>query len=141
MKKNYFHSGFTVIEILAVLVIAGILSAVAIARFTNAGADDVAAANTLKAHLRYAQLRAMGDVVPWGVSFTGGSYTLLRDGQPAPANLPGEAGTTKALENVIIAPTTAIAFGPALGRPDPNGHAISVGGRVVVITAETGFIE
>ncbi len=46
-------------EIIAVIVILGIITAVAIPRFTKSRTDDLAAANTLKAHLRYAQLRAL----------------------------------------------------------------------------------
>ena len=137
--------GFTLLEVIAVLVIIAILAVVAVARFTDAGAESAAAANTLKAHLRYAQLRAMGDIVPWGISFTGSSYTLEREGAEAPVNLPGEDGSTKTLENVTINPTDTVTFSPALGRPDPapdpNGHTISVGGRTIFITAETGFIE
>ena len=139
--------GFTFLEVIAVLVIIAILAVVAVARFTDAGAESAAAANTLKAHLRYAQLRAMGDIEPWGIRFDSNSYTLQRDGDDAPVNLPGESdengenGTTKTLENVTISPTTTVTFSPGLGQPDPADHTISVGGRTIFITAETGFIE
>ena len=133
--------GFTFLEVIAVLVIIAILAVVAVARFTDAGAESAAAANTLKAHLRYAQLRAMGDIEPWGIRFTGSSYTLERVGAEETVNLPGEDGSTKTLENVTISPTAAVTFSAALGRPDPNGHTISVGGKNIFITAETGFIE
>lgn len=140
-RKTAASSGFTAIEIIAVLVIVGILSAVAVSRLTgHSDAEDLAAANTLKVHLRYAQLRAMGDIVPWGIRFNGDSYTLLKGGEATPVNLPGENNTEKALENLTESPDE-IWFEAALGRPDPDGASISVGGRQIFITPETGFIE
>jgi len=133
--------GFTFLEVIAVLVIIAILAVVAVARFTDAGAESAAAANTLKAHLRYAQLRAMGDIVPWGIRFTGSSYTLERDGAEAPVNLPGENGRTKSLENVTISSPGEVTFSSAFGRPEPEGLTITIGSRSIVIEPETGFIE
>ena len=130
--------GFTVIEIIAVLVILGIMTALAVSRFTDIRAADVAAANSLKAHLRYAQLRAMGDLVPWGIRLEGNSYTLLRDGAPAPVNLPGENSRTKG--NVSVG-TGTVMFEPAFGRPDPDGVTIFLGGSSVVVAAGTGFMK
>ena len=139
--------GFTMLEIIAVLVILGVLSAVAVSRFTDIGARDVAEANTLKVHLRYAQLRAMGDIVPWGIEIEADQYTLVRqDGSVS--NLPGESSSTKDDIEVHIEPVT-VWFSAARGQPmngpdqDPRNDAlgISVGNQTITITAETGFIE
>lgn len=115
-------------EVVAVLIILGIMAAVAIARFTDTSADDIAAANTLKTHLRYAQLRAMGDIVDWGISFTDNSYTLKKNGDDAPVNLPGENSPTKTLSGVTISPTTTVIFSAARGRPTPADHTITING-------------
>ena len=135
------------LEIVAVLVILGVLAAVAVSRFTDIGARDVAEANTLKVHLRYAQLRAMGDIFPWGIEIEEGQYTLLRENGDA-LNLPGESSTTKEDIEVNIDSAT-IWFSAARGQPmdgpeqDPrsNDLEISVGNQTITITAETGFIE
>jgi prepilin-type N-terminal cleavage/methylation domain-containing protein len=139
--------GFTMMEIIAVIVILGIITAVAIPRFTKSRTDDLAAANTLKAHLRYAQLRAMGDIVPWGIEIEADRYTLVRwddkndNFDDAPVNLPGENSKTKVLDKSTISNTGTVSFSPARGIPDPNGHSIDIGTRTITITAETGFIE
>ena len=132
--------GFTMVEIIAVLVIISVIAAVVVSRVTGARGDDTAAANTLKAHLRYAQLRAMGDTEAWGIDIDGNTYTLMKGNEPAPVNLPGEGGPSKTLENIIIDNTT-IMFEAALGRPDPNGTEVGVGNRHIAISPETGFIE
>lgn len=72
MKKNnkrvlQNESGFTLIEIIAVLVILGILAAVAVSRMNFNNADLSAMEASLKSHLRYSQSKAMhSDTMVWG---------------------------------------------------------------------------
>lgn len=131
------------IEIIAVLVIVGVLAAVAVARFSDAGSRDVAVANMIKSHLRYAQLRAMGDTKSWGISFSGNSYTLIKvkDGKvaPAPVNLPGEDSRSKEVEHVNLG-NDIVVFSHAFGRPERDVLTIYVGDRKILISEETGFI-
>jgi MSHA pilin protein MshC len=53
------QDGFTLIEIISVLIILGILVAVMISRLTNYDTEVYAGTDALKAHLRYAQTMAM----------------------------------------------------------------------------------
>lgn len=83
MHKN--EDGFTLLEIIAVLVIVGILSAVAVSRALNVGPELITGADTLKMHLRYAQTMAMnsnptatGVPVIWGISGNANSYWLFQ---------------------------------------------------------------
>jgi len=135
------------LEIVAVLVIMGVLAAVAVSRFTDIGSRDLAEANALTMHLRYAQLRAMGDTVPWGIEIEDGQYTLLKVNGNVP-NLPGESSSTK--DDIEIDIQTAVVwFSAARGQPmdgpeqEPRDSdlSISVGNQTITITAETGFIE
>jgi len=140
--------GFTLIEAVAVLILIGILAAVAIARVSDNDADERAAADKLKVHLRYAQSLAMNLDKPWGVEASGGSYFLFFDGDVNnKARFPGEE------ENISfpggISPTFTVSF-DRWGRPynvaDPSGGSpinaeitINIGSGIV-ITPETGFI-
>lgn len=143
-------SGFTLLEVITVLIILGIIAAVAVSRYRDTGADDVAVANTLKAHLRYAQLRAMGDIVDWGIEIEADKYTLVRDNGSVP-NLPGENSAENNDLDAILSPLGTIMFSSARGRPYlegsnpdnfPNSYEISVGiTQTITITPETGFIE
>ncbi|WP_045216573.1 type II secretion system protein [Desulfonatronovibrio magnus] len=142
--------GFTLLEVVAVLIILGIIAAVAVSRYQDTGADDLAAANTLKAHLRYAQLRAMGDIVAWGIEIEANKYTLVRDNGSVP-NLPGENSAENNDLDATLSPQDTIMFSAARGRPylegsDPenfsNPYDISVGNtQTITITPETGFIQ
>ncbi|MBW1773406.1 MAG: type II secretion system protein [Deltaproteobacteria bacterium] len=87
IRKN---RGFTMIEAIAVLLLLGILSTVIISSYGATETNKLVAEEaTLKGHLRFVQLRAMNDQVPWGIAFVANAYTLLRNGVPAPYDLPG----------------------------------------------------
>ena len=68
LKKNF---GFTILEVVAVLVILGIISALAVSTI-SINIDDTKRdeeLNVLKAHLRYAQARAINSDSKWGIKF------------------------------------------------------------------------
>lgn len=58
-RRHFSTSGFTVLEVIAVLVILGIVSAVAISRVSGLGVSLYTDADRLAADLRYAQSLAM----------------------------------------------------------------------------------
>jgi prepilin-type N-terminal cleavage/methylation domain-containing protein len=73
MKKRLHHSGFTMIEIIAVLVITAIIAAVAVTRISSNDNNLIAVSDTLRSHLRLAQAKAMSSStdtgIVWGVRF------------------------------------------------------------------------
>jgi len=151
-KKTAIHSklsnskGFTIIEIVAVLIILGIIAAVAISR--GLSVNDVTAQSeveTLKGHLRFAQSRAMNELSPvkWGIQANGSSYTLVRNLNgdnttfDSPALLPGESSATHATE-ITGAGSGTVLFDD-WGRP--SATEVTFVGRTISITPDTGFIE
>jgi prepilin-type N-terminal cleavage/methylation domain-containing protein len=91
--------GFTLFELVAVLLILGILSAVAISKYSSGNASAVAEAEIFKSCLRYAQARAMGDISTWGITINSSSSYSLFSNNPSIKNpiLPGVGGTTRTL--------------------------------------------
>jgi len=86
LRKTYKEeNGFTLIEIIAILVILGILVATAVSRSTNFDAEVFTGADALKNHLRYAQTMAMNEgetSAVWGISCNGTSYWLFHGTNP-----------------------------------------------------------
>ena len=81
-KKTSDNKGFTLIEIIAVLIILGIISAVVISRSTDMDASLYSETEAIKTHLRYAQTQAMNKttlstVLVWGINCDGSSYWLF----------------------------------------------------------------
>jgi MSHA pilin protein MshC len=74
MKCWIKNNGFTFIEVIAVLVVLGILAAVAISRMSSNQNNLVTVTDTLTSHLRLAQARAMNMSTDtnsvWGVRFS-----------------------------------------------------------------------
>lgn len=127
------------------LVLLGILAGVALPRFTDTNADAVAEAEIFKSHLRYAQLRAMGDIYPWTVTVGSGSYTLSTT-NPSIATpvLPGESGATHSYDGGVTATTGTFTFNWR-GQPTTGGGTgITFDGNpdvVVNVLAGTGFAQ
>lgn len=86
------ENGFTLIEIISVIIMIGILAVIAVSRTVNYEAEAYAGADALKSHLRYAQTMAMntnpsaGTMSVWGISGTANSYWLFEGTNPADAD-------------------------------------------------------
>lgn len=90
MRKIFINDkGFTLIEIISVIILIGILAVIAVSRTVNYDAEAYTGADALKSHLRYAQTLAMntnpsaGITAIWGISGTSNSYWLFEGTDPA----------------------------------------------------------
>ncbi|NNF98029.1 MAG: type II secretion system protein [Desulfobacteraceae bacterium] len=154
MLQNKPH-GFTFVEVMVVLLIIGVISAVVISRadFTTARLEG--AAEALKTHLRYTQMRSINTDFVWYIQFdaTSSAYSLFKEG--AAAQIPGDnepvirfpTGTTGDCDNCIISFDNR-------GRPCIDAGAVTAipaaglyirisdgtNERRIDITPETGFI-
>lgn len=140
MKRT---SGFTLLELLAVMAILGVLAVVAMAGVRPTNADLLAEIGTVKAHLRFAQGRAMNDTVTWGVTFTGNGYTLVKGDGSVPPPLPGGIAVNRALSGVTCTTPGTVMF-DEWGSPGANTLVFSFSGGgqadTVTVTRNTGFI-
>lgn len=114
--------GFTLIEIIAVLIVVGILAAIVVVRATNtASTNRISRTNVIKNHIRYAQAMAMKQGSVWGIKCDGTDYWLFRTTTPdSAANqrpLPGEDDTKVPLSAKSITMTAFTVFFDSGGRP------------------------
>ena len=138
-KHNSWAAGFTFIEIIVVLLIVGILSAIAMEHSMNYDADLAGAVEIVKGHLRYSQVKAINSDVKWGINFSTNSYAL-QDENGVNANLPGDLP-----QNVTYSATLNPVMFDQDGSPGASSITITVskGGasRTITIVHNTGFIQ
>lgn len=158
LKRN---SGFTILEVVTVLAILGIISALAVSTI-SINIDDTKRdeqLNVLKAHLRYAQARAMNSDFNWGIKFDtiNSKYWLFKGtAQTTKIRLPGEEKKVEAEDKLVTMSNLSItsistnddfvAFNTPGNPVDADGNlvntdiTITTSGEDIIIKANTGFI-
>jgi prepilin-type N-terminal cleavage/methylation domain-containing protein len=141
MPKHEKARGFTLIEIIAVLILIAIVSVVVLSRGTSTAEVDLkASAEALRSHIRYVQMRAMNmncDTTvatcgttcnaAFGISTTNPYYMFRDCSTDSKVALPGASGDTISLPSMTLnatnAPNNLITFDD-WGRPcsDLNGQ-------------------
>lgn len=149
MKSN----GYTIIEMIIVMVLVGILALSINVVINRGGGAAMAEAEVLKANLRFTQSRAMSDLPGniWSLNVTASAYTIQRNGGvPSPTvALPGSNSGTYSLPNgqTITSGIGLIRFNfrgqpvDASGSPLAANVTITVNGASpAIVTRETGFV-
>ncbi len=159
MRREYGlirEYGFTIVELIAVLVIAGIVAAISAPRFVGADAFEARGSyGTLVSALRYAQKTAVAQrrIVYANINTASRTVCLgyTSNCSSAVIDPATQAAYSKTLSNnvTITASTTPIGF-DGLGRPVPNATATftiqnaivpSESTRTITVEAETGYVR
>ncbi len=151
------RNGFTLIEVIAILVLLGVLVAGVRSVLPASNVALAAEVDRLGSHITYAQVQAQTDIYQWRLIFTDAStYELgpiiLPGAGFTPRPIPGGAPTQGVLaDGVTTTAGTVIRF-DSWGRPmDDNGNLLSAhqtitltqGGQSLSLTilAETGLVQ
>ena len=153
IKNNH---GFTWIELIVVMVIMGIISAVVAGSLMSSDTELAAQTEVIKTHLRYAQSRSMNSNLVWYIQFSATTYALYRNGDAAAKLLPGSESPTITLPGAMTVSYGAsnIASFDDWGKPCTDTVAQTPlsadrtltisdasGSRAITITKNTGFIQ
>lgn len=135
-------------ELVTVIVIAGVLAAVAIPRFSRGMFDDAQLYDQTLAALHYAQRTAMAYQRTVCVTFTGGNqlsltYASVYGSSACNTNLVAPGGNSASY--VLTAPgsstyTAAATFNfDRVGRPSAGQTITLSSGRTIIVETETGY--
>jgi len=151
LKKNH---GFTIVEVIVVLLVIGILTAVAVAKvFSTDPYTLKSQTEVIKTHLRYAQARAMNTNRVWGIDFPSSTtYSLFRNGDTNDTvALPGADSNPATLPSGVTVSTGTVSFdnwgspyANATATPPSTDITITVtcnGTESILITKNTGYID
>ena len=75
-----YNSGFTLIEIVAVILVMSVISSVVVSRFYFSDSNLEAQTEAIKVYLRYPQVRSMNTESVWGIHCDGADLWLYKDG-------------------------------------------------------------
>ena len=145
-------SGFTLIELVMVLVLIGALSIFIAPRLDTAGFDTQSFQQELKTAIRYAQKTSIASECEVEVALTATTYTLYYPNSTC--NPPDGFGSNPVTDQVKSGAYTGTApsgvtisgFGnfyfTANGSPDSSGTiTINPGGKTITVNALTGFVQ
>lgn len=124
--QNIRRRSFSLVELLSMLIIIAILSAVASTNISSSDIDLVSESDTLVSNLRFAQSMAMkDDENTWGIIFNDTQYELLQNGTSQDvAHFPNSNSKTY----IMIPDITAT------GSVEFNSWGQPVGGGDVTVT-------
>lgn len=149
-QKEVHQAGFSMVELVMVIVIAGIIAVVALPKFAERSTfDSRAFGDQVKAALRYAQKSAIAQRHFVCVAFTANAITLTIDPVApstahAAATCPGAPLETpfrvEAPGGVTMSGAADFSF-DALGRPSAANSIAIAGIPAVIVEAETGYVH
>ena len=148
MHSTLRHShGFTLIEIILVLVLIGIIGAVAANRLIDTGMESAGSRAVIKNHIRYAQNLAMQSNRVCGIQFKGSVYSIFRNGSTSDTIvLPSHNSTDFPIAASLGTATETIYF-DTWGRPFTNLTLTTpratggIGSSGITMITDTGYVQ
>ena len=147
--KDKSETGFTLVELILVIVLIGILAVVVVPKLSTSGFEERGYYDRLVSALRYAQKYAVAQRCGSQVTITAARFDVFRPVSNAacaavittPVLDPGNrsinfAGTTPS--GVMVSPATTVVF-DSLGRAG-SGATITVGARTITVVGESGLV-
>ncbi len=139
------QAGFTLVEVVMVMIIIGALSVIAVSKYNRDAFDVAAAAGELVQAIRYAQDKSMthSGATNYQIEISASGYSVTQGGTAIVHPVTGAAGYSRTWSDIGFSPTATIVF-DAYGDPGlatPLSITVSKGADSDTVTVEdvTGF--
>jgi prepilin-type N-terminal cleavage/methylation domain-containing protein len=133
-------AGFSLIEVIVVLTLLAVMSAIVFSRGGGSNVRLVAETGKLSSHLRFAQsLGLANNLDDWQVVITKAGYSLERNNEVSPVPLPGtDSADYRFPGNISVEDGTGKVGFDEFGRPVSGGASITLtdGNNRTTITIE-----
>ena len=145
MNKRHQQNGFTLIEMIMVIVIMGALSVVAIAKFDRDSFEAEAVINEVIQAIRYAQSKSMSNTGAnnFQIAIAANGYSVTQNGVAILHPVSGVSGYSKTWSDVTLSPAMTIVFDgygdPGLGSNTTFTVTKGSDSRSFTVEAITGF--
>jgi type IV pilus assembly protein PilE len=148
MMRQRMEHGFTLVEVVMVIVIMGVLAAVAFSKFSRDAFDVAAASGELVQAIRYAQDKSMNHsgANNYRIDINTSGYAVTQSGVAIPHPVTGAASYTRTWSDISLAPAATITFdsyGNPIALAAPLTITVSKGADSDSVTVEniTGFVR
>ena len=141
------NSGFTIVELVVILLLIGILSAVALPKFFNLeDYKNRAAFDEISGAVRYAQKLAVASGCEVQVDLSSGSYALQQHSNDCTSGgfvtITGHVITSHSISGVSFSSIPSSFIFDAMGRSDSDVSVVIDGGSLSFdVIAETGYVD
>jgi len=127
VKPAKQQTGFTLIELIMVIVIMAALSVLAFSKFNRNSFDVAAAAGELVQAIRYTQEKSMSHsgASNYQIAISGTGYSVTRGGTAITHPLTGVTGYTRTWPDITLDTTATIIF-DAWGNPSGLGAPLTI---------------
>lgn len=153
-RRNFIRQacpGFTLVELVVVIILVTILAVVALPRLNTRTFDSVGFYDEVRATLRFAQKDAVAKRRTVCLAFTANSVTLTYSPARTPVNCSADLVSPRGATPFLVTAASGVAFAPVpanfsfdpLGRPSV-AQLITItgdGSRSFSVEAETGYVH